>query len=85
MAAAHSGLLTALGPIENDPGGEIVGELFEPVYDPCRHKKGFPGFEVTTLLSDDKLAVTGLDDIDLVLRVWFLGVSAAGLVEADLE
>src|SRR5215204_5139783 len=84
-AGAWSSGLTAFRAVEDDPNGEIVGEVFEAVLGPSRHEQHVARTEGMALRPVDERAASTDDHVQLVAGMRRLRVGAAGSVDLDLH
>src|SRR5215204_4623777 len=84
-AGAWSSGLTAFRAVEDDPNGEIVGEVFEAVLGPSRHEQHVARTEGMALRPVDERPGSTDDHVQLVAGMRRLRVGAAGSVDLDLH
>lgn len=77
--------LASARPVEQDPDGEIMGELLKTVFDARRHEEEIARRKSRSLISMYELAASVHDDVHLVAIVWLLWVVASWRVELHFE
>src|SRR5580704_2928769 len=88
QARSRTGLsvfLSACGAVEEDPGHEVLGEIHEAMKLAGGGKQHIAAFEDDLLVAAKKAAGPAYDDVNLVARMWLLGVRAARCVEFDTK
>ena len=76
---------SAVGAVEEYPGCEVVGEIFEAMVVTGGHEDKGAGRNFMTMLAVEKEAFALGDQIDFVAPVGFLRVVAAWGVEFDFQ
>ena len=71
--------------VEDDPGGEVLGEVLEAVLDPGGDEEHVAGRERDALAAHEERPAPARDDVELVPVVGRLAVSASGRVVAELH
>ena len=74
--------LAALGSVEDDPGEEVVAEVFEAVVDAGADEGDVAGDDGCARAIADKVSVPLDDDVDFVAGVGLLAIDVVGGVEA---
>src|SRR5262245_9420073 len=77
--------LAAARAVEDDPSGEIVAEVLEPVLDARGDEQRVAGGEVLALAGHDEIAAAGDHEIDFVAIVRGLRVTADRSIDFDDE
>src|SRR5210317_783691 len=70
---------------EDDPGGEVVGEVDKAVFDAGTHEERIAGRKVNIFTVQEEHTTAGMHDVELVLRVRLLIISADGTIIAELH
>jgi hypothetical protein len=77
--------LPSFGSIECDPNCKVISKIFKSVNLSSRHKKKRAGINAMSPLPVVKLSPSSCDKIDLVARMWLLGIIANGSVHFNGE
>jgi hypothetical protein len=74
-----------LGPIEENPGREVLGEVHKAMNLASLYKQYVTAFEDDFFLPAKKPPGAAYDDIDFIASVRMLGIRPMGSVEFDAE
>jgi len=78
-------LFPARWTVEENPHGEILREVLEPVEKPRRDEKEVPGSERNTLMAVDELASSPGDHVRFVARMAVLRIAAQRRIDLHDE
>ena len=88
MTCGHGSVprpLAALGSVEDDPDGQVVGEVLEAVLDPGGDEQEVAGAEAVPGRAVDEPALAPHHDVHLVPAVRRLGIDATGGEQLDAQ
>jgi hypothetical protein len=71
--------------VKENPEGEIVTKILEPVWHLCFNKNEVAGTDGAAFVPAQEVAATSDDDINLIARMWSLQIRTTRCIKLDLQ